>query len=84
MLAEQANTLCVCEGEADAEGTSPLHITGAWFKELTQAGREGQAAQKNRWCSFLNLQCFLLCPHPLQTYEMTYLINCRDFCKQNM
>lgn len=81
MLAEQADTLCV---KVRVMQKAPLHITRAWFKELTQAGRESQAAQKNRWCSFLNLQCFLLCPHPLQAYEMTYLINSRDFCKHNV
>lgn len=83
VLAEQAYTVCVWSWGWRGRCLSS-HVAGAWFKELTQAGRVGWAAQRNRWCLFLNLQCFLLCPHPLQTSEMVYLINSRDFCKQNV
>lgn len=85
LLAKRAVTVCVCV-KVRVMQKADLH--SASLKPGSKSSSEledwARAVRRNRWCLFLNLQCFLPCPHPLRTDEMIYLINSRNFCKQNV
>lgn len=65
--------VCACEGEGNAEGSSQLNVAEAWSESSSELEGWAGVVRRNRWCFFLNLQCFLPCPHPLWTDKMIYL-----------